>query len=155
MTRTPGIPDVHVAVVQYAPTSDAVEVFAGFSEQELQDRIRLGYENDPMIRAVRETLDFPERKCTFTVPAKGFPERGEAAGLPLTYHVFVPLVEGEFAPDHSVCHGHEMGPLLGDLFNRYNGGESRWSAVRFDLTFGDEGKWSDLDARFGGEFITR
>lgn len=155
MTRAAGFPDVHVAVVQYAPASDAVEVFAGFSEQELQDRIRLNYENDPMIRAVREKLEFPVRKHNFSIPAEVLPRVEDKNDLSATYHVFVPLVEGTFSPDNPVCHGLDVGPILGSLFNRYNGGGTPWSAVRFDLTFGKEGKWSAVDARFGGEFITR
>lgn len=145
MNRTPGLPDVHVAVVQYAPTSEAVEVFAGLSEGTLQDRIRNSYEQDPMIRAVRDRVNFTERKVHFRIPA---------AELPDIYHVFVPLVEGEFDPDHDVCHGQEVGPLLGCLFNRYNGEAPSWSAVRFDLSLADGTAGSDVDARFRGEFVT-
>jgi hypothetical protein len=155
MIRTPGFPDVHVAVFQYAPTPDAVEVFAGFSEQELREHIRLDYENDPMIRAVRETLDFPERKFNFRVPADGLPGREDEPDLSPTYHVFVPLVEGEFSPDRSICHGSQVGPILGSLFNRYNGKGFRWSALRFDLAFCNEGAGAGVSARFRGEFITR
>ena len=146
MIRTPGSPDVHVAVVQYAPTSEAVEVFAGLSEGALENRIRNGYELDPMIRAVRDRVDFSERQVRFRIPADGLPD---------TYHVFVPLVEGEFDPDREVCHGNEVGPLLGCLFNRYNGEAPAWSAVRFDVTYEDGSAGSDVDARFGGEFVTR
>ncbi len=145
MNSTPGSPDVHVAVVQYAPTPEAVEVFAGLSEGDLRDRIRKNYENDPMIRAVRDHVDFPERKLHLRIPTDSLPE---------TYHVFVPLVEGELSPDHPVCHGLEVGPILGRLFNRYNGKMPYWSAVRFDLSFDEAEKGSDVDARFGGEFVT-